>query len=306
MSRPAADVVVPFAGGEAAFARLARTLARLSLAPGDTLTVVDNRPAAARPLRAAAASPPLRVLRADARQSSYFARNRGAAAGTAPWLVFLDADTTPAPDLLDAYLGNVPGERTGVLAGAVIDAAPAAGAPLAARYAAARADMGQDSTLSQGAWAYAQTANCAVRRAALEAVGGFDERARSGGDADLCFRLRGAGWGLESRPAARVTHAGRARVLDLMRQKARHGAGAAWLEHRHPGSSPPRRKAGLAWWAARRAAGAAAAWRRGERERARHALLEPVLVWCFELGRALPNEAAAGRRRWSPLGRLLR
>ena len=32
-----------------------------------------------------------------------YARNRGAAEGSAEWLVFIDADVTPAPDLLDRY-----------------------------------------------------------------------------------------------------------------------------------------------------------------------------------------------------------
>ena len=48
--------------------------------------------------------------------------------------------------------------------------------------------MSQRNTLT-GVRPYAQTAHCAVRRSAFEAVGGFREDIRSGGDADLCFRL---------------------------------------------------------------------------------------------------------------------
>ena len=50
--------------------------------------------------------------------------------------------------------------------------------------------------------------SCLVaRRAALEAVGGFDERFfLYEEDADLCRRLREAGWGIVFTPAAEVTH----------------------------------------------------------------------------------------------------
>ena len=43
----------------------------------------------------------------------------------------------------------------------------------AMRYAALRSRMTQDNTLGLGEWAYAQTANCAIRRSAFQAVGGF-------------------------------------------------------------------------------------------------------------------------------------
>src|SRR5581483_10196456 len=91
---------------------------------------------------------------------------------------------------------------------------------------------------------FAQTANCAVRRAAFQSVGGFAE-VRSGGDADLCLRLRAAGWRLEERRHAAVLHLNRANLASLLAQRARHGAGAAWLARRHPGAVPARGKLGL-------------------------------------------------------------
>ena len=59
-----------------------------------------------------------------------------------------------------------------------------------------------------------------MRADAFAAVGGFDERARCGEDADLCFRLARAGWALEERPAAFVEHPTRAH--------ARRAARARW------------------------------------------------------------------------------
>src|SRR6185437_15286505 len=110
-----------------------------------------------------------------------------------------------------------------------------------------------------GQWSYAQTANCAIRREAFQQVGGFVEEIRSGGDADICFRLKDAGWEIESRDGALVTHTSRSRLSKLLRQRARMGAGAAWLDARHPGSFPAARWPGLLAWGAASIARAGAA-----------------------------------------------
>jgi glycosyltransferase involved in cell wall biosynthesis len=282
VSRPAVDVVVPFAGS----APPAALLEAVPLGGEDTLTLVDNRPAGeGEPLVDERA----RVVRAPERQSSYYARNRGAAEGGAPWIVFLDADVRPDDRLLDAYFDPPPGDRAGALAGAIRDVAGEG--PVAARVAA-HASLGQDNTLERG---YAQTANLAVRREAFEAIGGFTDDIRSGGDADLCFRLARAGWELESRPGAVVGHTNRSTLRALAGQQARQGAGAAWLEARYPGTFPPRPVRPLAVYFLREA-----------RHLDRARLVGPTAELAFELGRRVSNRAPAGRRRWTPLGSWLR
>ncbi|MBA2350070.1 MAG: glycosyltransferase, partial [Solirubrobacterales bacterium] len=244
-AREPVDIVVPFVGGEKARAALLARLDALELAPGDTVTVVDNG------TQAPATDDDLRVLHAPERPSSYLARNRGAERGRAPWIVFLDADVVPPPGLVDAYFSPPPADDVAVLAGGVADEAPneiAARTP-AARYAALTAPMAQENTLGgRPGWSYAQTANVMVRRAAFAAIGGFDEHVRSAGDADLCFRLRDAGWTLEPRPGASVVHRNRTSLRALLRQRARHGSGTAWLHRAHPGSFPPHRSPGTVWW----------------------------------------------------------
>ena len=288
MLRPAVDVVVPVAAGPARVRAVLDRLDRLVLRPGDSVVVVDNR-------GAGVADP--RIVVDAAQASSYYARNRGAARGAAPWLLFLDADVDPPADLLDRFFDPAPGARTAVLAGAVRDAPPGPQATLAERWAHRKASMSQEVTLGHEGWAFAQTASCAVRREAFSAAGGFSEGIRSGGDADLCWRLRDAGWDLERRPGAVVVHENRTRLRAVLRQRARHGAGAAWLGRRWPGALPRRRWPGLLWWGVRRAGAGLRALARGDRDAAAEGLLDGPTVWAFELGRRSSNEVAPGTPR---------
>src|SRR3954447_25165226 len=253
----------------------------LALAEGDTLTVVDNGPLAPRP-------DPL-VIHAPDRPTSYHARNRGAARGGAEWILFLDADVLAPPDILDRCFAEPVGDRCAIIAGGVRDEQvddPAA-LPLPARYAALRAPMSQENTLHHPGWGYAQTANAAFRRTAFEQVGGFDERVRSGGDADLCFRLRAAGWELEYRPAAMVVHRNRTTLRSLLRQRARHGAGSAWLNRRHPGSLPAEPTLRLL---RRKTVELARHVRHARREEAKMALMDIAVQTAYLGGRLLSNE----------------
>lgn len=289
--RPGVDVVVPSSRPPRDVEVTLRRMAAMRLGPEDTLTLVDNRPAGAPALDAPHAA--VRVLRASDRASSYFARNRGAAVGAADWILFVDADVEPHPELLQRYFDPPPGDETAVVAGAMIDTppAPASRWSPAVRYAFLHRSMSQDMTLGNGRWAYAQTGNCLVRRSAFEQVGGFRDDLIGGGDADLCFRLRAAGWRIESRAGATILHHGPSTVGTLLRQRARHGAGAAWLNRTYPGSFPARRWPGLAYWTVRSTIAGLRAGLGGRRDAAIVGLLEPATVWAFELGRRRPNRA---------------
>jgi GT2 family glycosyltransferase len=300
-SRPPVDVVMPFAGSPAALARAAERLGAIEAGPEDTITIVDNRadPSSGTP----AVQSPVRIVRAAERQSSYYARNRGASSGSGEWIVFLDADVQPAADLIALYFKQAVEDRTGVLAGSVVDerVSGADERSAAVRYALLRSWMSQSNTLASERWGYAQTANCAIRRTAFEEIGGFREQLRSGGDADICFRLREAGWSMDVRDEAAVVHDTRRTLRAMLRQRARHGSGAAWLERQYPGSFPRRSWPGLAKWTAISCGRAAGELVRGRRDQALVAVLDPVEKWAFELGRLAPNEVqprdANGRAR---------
>ena len=292
MSRPPVDVVVPFRGSLTEREALVARLTRLPHRPDDTITLVENTPGRGGPDDATgdAAGGPVRIHRAPGRHTPGYARNRGAAGGHAEWIVFLDADTDPQPDLLDRYFDPPPAPDTGLLAGGVLDAPVPADGPPPARYAYLQAATSQRQTFRLGVWAFAQTANLACRRAAFAAVGGFRDDVRAGEDADLGYRLRHAGWSVERREAARVVHRNRPTVRGFVVQKALHGAGAAWLETRYPGSFPARRRPGLVWWAARHAvAGLLAAARHRDRDAALRAIFDPLEQLAYEFGRSLPN-----------------
>jgi len=267
--------------------RVCELVSALERGPKDSLIVADNRSGAQDRWVG-----PVRVVAAGERPSPAYARNRGASFGTAPWLVFLDADVRPEPDLLSGYFRPLPRERTAVLVGAVHDERPSRETTAAVRYAWLRRAMSHTHGLVNPRGPYGQTASLSVRRQAFEATGGFRPEARRGEDADLCFRLAASGWELEERLQAAVEHRNRRTISGLLRQRAMHGWSAAWLDRHYPGSFPRRRWGGLTVWSLRRVGDAAIGLARRDSDRALLGALDPLAVWAFELGRLLPSERA--------------
>jgi GT2 family glycosyltransferase len=285
VSRPRVDVVVPFRGSPEERQGLIDGLPVMRLGVGDTVTVVDNTPGHAEPEQQG----PIRVRCATARLTPGYARNRGAELGGAEWIVFLDADAVPEPDLLERYFEPLPGESTGLLAGGVLDNPIGSDGPPAARYAELRRTLHQDRPLGLGDFAFAQTANLACRREAFTAIGGFREDIRAGEDADLNYRLRDAGWVTERREAARAVHFGPPTVRRALGQARLHGAGAAWVDEHYPGAFPRRRMPGLGWWAIRFAARhVVRGLVRQDRDSVVVGLMEPLWELAFERGRRRP------------------
>jgi GT2 family glycosyltransferase len=289
--RPSVSLIVPFAGSAADLEQLKRELPFLTRTDRDEVIIADNRRGTPTPDANGSAytdSSAVRVCAARGPSTPAFARNCGARVATGEWLVFIDADTRPAPSLLDDYFNPPPDPQTAILAGTIDDVADKDA--LVARHGVARGRMNQQTTLDRAGRSYAQTANCAVRRSAFEAVGGFEPLARAGEDADLCFRLQRAGWRLEPRERAVVAHRSRDSLGSWLLQLARHGSGAAWLNRRWGEFAPPRPRQ-LGARLARSLAAAARALARGDREAAAFALLDLAGACAFELGRLGRNRA---------------
>lgn len=288
MSRPAVDVVVPFRGPAGELDQLGARLGRLRLRPGDSVLIVDNTPRRAG--TKATDNGSVRIVRAPERRTPGYARNRGAVEGKADWIVFFDADTVPSEDLLDRYFEPEPEASTALIGGGVMDEPVASNGRPAARYQYMWAGLKQDNTFRLGSWGFPVTANVAVRRAAFESIGGFRDDIRAGEDADLTYRLRAAGWSVERREQAAVTHRTRQTLGSFVRQQLLHAAGAAWLERHYPGSSPSDLRLGVRPRAVHVAAGRLiAAARSGDRDRLVWAVCEPAQRLAWKYGRWLPN-----------------
>jgi histidinol-phosphate phosphatase family protein len=174
------DIVVPTTGRPS----LGTLLERLALAGAGRITVVDDRRDGPR-LRV----PPGVELLSSGGRGPAAARNVGWRATSAPWIAFLDDDVMVAADWGRRLAGEL--ER--------------AGPTTAATQGRVRVPQAGDrrptdwernvAALQDARWI---TAELAVRRAALAAVGGFDERFPRAyrEDADLALRLMDAGWQL--------------------------------------------------------------------------------------------------------------
>jgi hypothetical protein len=220
---------MPFSGTAAEAGAALDALASLRVRPGDELILVDNAGTVPEDARAT-------VIRAHGERSPARARNAGAAHATREWILFLDADTRPAPDLLEVYFAETVADDAGALVGEVL-AAPGADT-LAARYGSARSFLGLQAHLQHPFMPRAAAANLMVRRAAFDQVGGFYEGVRAAEDTDFTWRLQQAGWRLEPRASARTEHRYRTSISELRRQWRGYAAGRAWLARRYDGFEP--------------------------------------------------------------------
>ncbi|MGA5901117.1 glycosyltransferase family 2 protein [Streptomyces venetus] len=157
------------------------------------VVLVDDRPGPSRPPLTADVPPSLRsrtVVVPGGGRGPAAARNLGwRAAGDVPWVVFLDDDVVPGPtwaDDLTLDLAAATGRAAGITARIEV---PRPADRRSTDWERNRAG------LAAARWI---TADMAYRRAALAAVGGFDERFRraSREDADLALRMVDAGWTL--------------------------------------------------------------------------------------------------------------
>ncbi|HZA79307.1 MAG TPA: glycosyltransferase [Acidimicrobiales bacterium] len=180
------DVVIPTVG-RGTLGPLVETLVR-SLPASAQLIVVDDRPAGAGGAVLDVRDPRVRLVRSGGRGPAA-ARNAGWRAATKPWVAFVDDDVDLpigwVRQLEDDLRGA--GDDVGAVQGRIEVPVPARRRP-------------SDWERNVGALAHAPwiTADLAVRREALVAVGGFDERFRRAyrEDTDLTLRLLDVGWRL--------------------------------------------------------------------------------------------------------------
>lgn len=195
--------------------------------PLDEIIVVDDAPTAT--LKAGAGT----SVVSSGGVGPYAARNVGVAASTADVVFFLDARSRPRSDWVARTVERFADPSVGIVGSETV----VRGGPT---LAAKAAEVQQFSNLDKYITApfflpYLPTCNLAVRRTDFESVSGFST-VRSGGDADLCWRIqRSTGHRLEAIADVLMEWVPRDRARELLEQnyrygKSHHGLRAEWAD----------------------------------------------------------------------------
>lgn len=224
---PAVSVVVPTRGRPGLLARCLDALRGQDMEPRRfEVVVADDGPDAATAcvVRAAvrAGGPAVRYVPVTGRHGPAAARNAGWRAATGAVIAFTDDDCIPSRGWLAAGLVALGADRDAV-AGRVVVPRPAR-------------PTDYERTVGHLETAEFVTASCFCRRAALAAVGGFDERfpAAWREDSDLQFALLERGARLGTAPAAVVTHPVRPAPWGVSVREQRKSMFNALLYRKHP------------------------------------------------------------------------
>lgn len=213
------EVVIPVKDD---WERLALTLAALERqslsADRWAIIVVDNGSTV--PVPSSLAIPSNARIIHEPRPGSYAARNAGIRASTAPILAFTDADCLPDERWLQAGVESL--ERSGGRVAGEIEVFAQNEPPESPELHELLYAFDQCRYVARGV---AATANLFVSRAALETVGLFDERLRSGGDFEWNRRATRAGVPVEFAEHAIVRHPARSTLAELLEKDRRVWAG---------------------------------------------------------------------------------
>ncbi|HEX4867476.1 MAG TPA: mycofactocin biosynthesis glycosyltransferase MftF [Acidimicrobiales bacterium] len=214
------------------------------------VVVVDDGSQDPSAVEAAALAAGARLLRNDTPAGPGAARERGWRATQRPVVAFLDADVELPPDALAGLLAHLDDTTLAAVAPRVRARRGTAPGWLA-RYEEVRfpLDLGPlPGPVRPGSRvSYVPTAALLVRRAALEAVDGFDPALHLGEDVDLVWRLVAAGWSVRYEPEVVVHHPCRPDLLRALRQRLRYGTSTAPLAARHGRAGAP---LGISGWSA--------------------------------------------------------
>ena len=198
------SVVIPVRNGAADLPRcLSSIAANVQSADGVEIVVVDNGSSDGSGEIARRAGACV-IDRPDLRVGA--CRNAGAAASRGAILAFIDADNEIAPGWLKACTRTF--EEQGVGAAGFPYGAPADATWVQRMYDTLRVKATNRRDVD---WLGA--GNVAVRRAAFEQVGGFDERLEACEDVQLCQSVRRAGYRVVSEPGMESVHHGDPRTL---------------------------------------------------------------------------------------------
>ncbi len=237
---PGVSVVVPVRDAAGTLPGCLQALAGLNPAPLEILLLdngsTDGSLAILRAFAARRAGVPTRVLE-ESRPGAAAARNAGIREARGDVVAFTDADCLPDAAWLEHLTLPFADPSVGAVAGRVTAAPPASTLELFSALLTLRSPEAPARHVRWTPWDGGfPTANLAVRRGLLNAVGGFDaDLAVSGEDYDLCARLYEQGAAIAYTPEAAVAHRHRTTLRGLLRQAFGFGHGHAFLLRRHGG-----------------------------------------------------------------------
>jgi glycosyltransferase involved in cell wall biosynthesis len=185
------------------------------------------------------------VLRVKESRGPYFARHLAAMESTADTLLFIDGRSRPLPGLVEAHEALL--MRPGV-ALSCTETRTRGGPSLAERISAKRQPFALNGYVGVPMRLdFFPTCNLGVRAEAYRQVGGF-RHMRSGGDADLCWRIQKAGLGgMAADPRVLMEWEPRTSLKDTLEQWYRYGKSTRYLEWVWPDQSPKSTGRGVDW-----------------------------------------------------------
>lgn len=190
-------VVIPAYRAEATIGRALASIAAQTIRPREAIVVVDGTTdpsaEAAQAARSLLGDIALKVVRQE-KKGPGAARNRGMAEASASWIAFLDADDEWLPEKLERTLAAIVRDDLVLAATSFLRVDGSSETPVDCTRRFRAADP-WDALYRYG---YLATSTIVARRAALLAVGGFDETLPTAQDFDLWLKLL-------ARPEARFT-----------------------------------------------------------------------------------------------------
>jgi O-antigen biosynthesis protein len=227
--KPAMTVAVCTYNGEATLRECLQGAIALSYPNYEVLVVSDG--SADESASIARSFPGVRVIETENRGLSS-ARNTAAEEALGEVIAYIDDDTIPDPDWLTQLAASFEDEANVAAGGPNV---PPPGAGRVAQ-AVANAPGGPTHVLIGDREAeHIPGCNMAIRKSALQQIGGFDPQFRvAGDDVDVCWRLLEAGGRIAFNAGAVVCHHRRATVRGYLRQQRAYGKAEALLERKHP------------------------------------------------------------------------
>ncbi|SLM93735.1 glycosyltransferase [Brachybacterium nesterenkovii] len=253
MDTPDVTVVIPFSAALDTLPLQLAALAGQVDAPPFEVVIADNEGSAglAELVAALAPVPPVRVVDASGRPGAAHARNAGAAAARGATLLFCDADDVVDPRWVAGLAAAVEPGRSFAAGCLRLDRLnpawtlrPFLGLEPGPRL---EAPVLQAPFAYLGYLPFGYSANLAMARTDLLALGGMDATLTCGEDVDLCWRAQESGLAMRTVPGAVVDYRLRTTLRDIFAQRRAYGRAQVQESERSLLLGRPVRRTSWSW-----------------------------------------------------------